>query len=65
MPWAIDGTSVPAFELETKSAAEVFAHSSNLSSFMPRRTGIEPLLRLNTSWNSGDMIAVAKSCCAF
>src|SRR5262245_36539036 len=39
MPCAIDGTSVPPFALARKSAAEVFAHSSNLSSFMPVRTG--------------------------
>ncbi len=32
---------------------------------MPVRTGIEPLFRLNSSWNSGDMIAVARSCWAF
>ena len=42
-----------SWRVSTKSLLEVLAQSSNLSSFMPRRTGIEPLLRLNTSWNSG------------
>src|SRR5262245_56488132 len=40
MPCAAEGSRVPALDEETKSAAEVLAHSSNLSSFMPSLTGI-------------------------
>jgi hypothetical protein len=65
MPWAIDGTRPPLFAVATKSLLEVLAQSSNLSIFMFSRTGIEPLLRLNTSWNSVPMIAAARSFCAF
>ena len=36
---------------ELNSAAESLAHWSNLPRSMPMRTGIEPLFRLNTSWN--------------
>src|SRR5476649_2554734 len=64
MPWAIDGSSVLPLEAATKSFDDSFAQSSNLSSLTSRRTGIEPLFRLNSSWNCGDMMALARSFCA-
>ena len=65
MPWATEGTSAPLLAVSTKSLLESLAQSSNLARFMFRRTGIEPLFRLKTSWNSVDMMAAARSFCAF
>ena len=62
---AIDGSSVLALDAATKSRFDSLAQSSNLSSLTSRRTGIEPLFRLNSSWNDGDMMAAARSFCAF
>src|SRR5574343_266815 len=59
--WAIEGTSEPLLAVSTKSLEESLAQSSNLARFMFRRTGIEPLLRLKTSWKSVDMMAAARS----
>ncbi|MNT54215.1 hypothetical protein D3C72_1913570 [compost metagenome] len=42
------------------SKLDFFAQSSNLAIGVSRRAGIEPLLRLNTSWNAG-LITVAAS----
>ena len=64
MPCASEGTSAPDLAVAPKSTDEALAQSSNLSIFTPMRTGIEPLLRLKVSWNSGDMIALARSFCA-
>src|ERR1700760_2584526 len=65
MPCAIDGSSVLDLDEATKSRFDSLAQSSNLSSLTSRRTGIEPLFRLNSSWNDGDMMALARSFCAF
>src|SRR3982751_1045998 len=65
MPWAIDGSNVLALDEATKSLFDSLAQSSNLSSLTSRRTGMEPLFRLNSSWNDGDMMALARSFCAF
>ena len=65
MPCATEGTRPPPLAVSTKSLLESLAQSSNLSIFMPRRTGMEPLLRLNTSWKAGLMMAAARSPWAF
>jgi hypothetical protein len=65
MPWATEGTRPPLLAVSTKSLLESLAQSSNLSIFMFRRTGMEPLFRLNTSWNSVPMMAAARSPWAF
>src|SRR5690606_30370871 len=65
MPWATEGTRPPVLAVSTKSLLESLAQSSNLSMGMFRRTGMEPLFRLNTSWNGGLMMAAARSAWAF
>src|SRR3989339_772833 len=65
IPWATEGTKPPVLADSTKSFDDNFAQSSNLAMLMFRRTGIEPLLRLNTSWNSVPMMAAARSAWAF
>ena len=51
MPCAIDGISVPIFELATKSFADIFAQSSNLLMSAPSRTG-PPLESSEASWEA-------------
>src|SRR5574343_845801 len=61
MPCATEGTRLPDFAVATKSFALSLAQSSNFFRSMFRRTGMEPLFRLNTSWNWVDMMAAARS----
>ncbi len=62
---AIDGTQAPPWRRRRSPSTDCLAQVVELVQLhLQCATGMEPLFRLNSSWNSGDMIAPARSCWA-
>jgi len=61
--WAMLGTRELALIAAARSSCDFTAQESNLSMGTSIRAGIDPLARLNVSWNAGDMISLASTFC--